>query len=191
MLSSTDWSLRLQLLGRVQGVGFRPMVYRLAQRLELGGWIANSSRGLQIELIGPRPALEQALQQLRDGPPPQSRIDQWHQRWEPLNAATDLDPQDRSRPFRIHPSLEDGANGALISPDLALCEDCRLELADRLAQGEYSLTLIELAQLVEQPLAKLEQRQGVWRWRDWEVQPTGDEGRWRLHRAAAGSTQSG
>ena len=67
----------------------------------------------------------------------------------------------------------------------------RLELADRLAQGEYSLTLIELAQLVEQPLAKLEQRQGVWRWRDWEVQPSGEEGRWRLHRAAAGSTQSG
>jgi ribonuclease HI len=67
----------------------------------------------------------------------------------------------------------------------------RLELADRLAQGEYSLTLIELAQLVEQPLAKLEQRQGVWRWRDWEVQPIGEEGRWRLHRAAAGSTQSG
>ena len=130
MLSSTDWSLRLQLLDRVQGAGFRPMVYRLAQRLELGGWIANSSRGLQIELIGPRLALEQALQQLRDGPPPQSRIDQWHQRWEPLNAATDLDPQDSSRPFRIHPSLEDGANGALISPDLALCEDCRLELAD-------------------------------------------------------------
>ena len=67
----------------------------------------------------------------------------------------------------------------------------RLELADRLAQGGYSLTLIELAQLVEQPLAKLEQRQGIWRWRDWEVQPLDDEGRWCLHRAEAGSTQTG
>ncbi|MEB3173201.1 MAG: ribonuclease H [Cyanobacteriota bacterium] len=55
----------------------------------------------------------------------------------------------------------------------------RLELADRLAQGGYGLSLVELAQLVEQPAAQLAERQGAWRWRDWMVEPLA-EGRWRL-----------
>lgn len=66
----------------------------------------------------------------------------------------------------------------------------RLELADRLASGGYTLTAIELAQLVEQPLSKLGQHQGAWRWRDWEVQPIEDGSRWRLHRDTAGSKQN-
>ena len=65
----------------------------------------------------------------------------------------------------------------------------RLELADRLAAGGYGLSLAELAQLVEQPLKRLESRQGIWRWRDWQVVP-GDDGRWRLHRDTAGSEPS-
>ena len=59
----------------------------------------------------------------------------------------------------------------------------RFELADRLAQGGYSLTLVELAQLVELPLKTLESRGAVWSWRDWLVEPSG-EGRWRLRRDA-------
>ncbi|MBM5798271.1 MAG: ribonuclease HI [Cyanobacteria bacterium M_surface_9_m1_291] len=55
----------------------------------------------------------------------------------------------------------------------------RLELAGRLAQGGYSLTLVELAQLLEQPAAQLAERQDPWRWRDWRVEPLA-EGRWRL-----------
>ena len=65
----------------------------------------------------------------------------------------------------------------------------RLELADRLASGGYSLSLMELAQLVEQPLRQLETRDGAWPWRDWLVQPQG-EGRWTLQRREAGSEQS-
>jgi len=61
----------------------------------------------------------------------------------------------------------------------------RLELADRLAAGGHGLTAVELAQLVEQPLAQLERRQGAWRWRDWMVEPNG-QGRWRLRRADGG-----
>jgi ribonuclease HI len=59
----------------------------------------------------------------------------------------------------------------------------RLELADRLALGGYSLTLVELAQLVELPLKTLESRAAVWSWRDWLVESSGD-GRWRLRRDA-------
>jgi len=65
----------------------------------------------------------------------------------------------------------------------------RLELADRLADGGYGLSLLELAQLVEQPLKALEARDGPWRWRDWLVVPAA-EGRWRLTRDASGSPQA-
>ncbi|MEB3332784.1 MAG: ribonuclease H [Synechococcaceae cyanobacterium] len=61
----------------------------------------------------------------------------------------------------------------------------RLELADRLAVSGYGLTPIELAQLVEMPLAGLERRSQAWIWRDWLVQPLAD-GRWRLQRDAGG-----
>ena len=57
----------------------------------------------------------------------------------------------------------------------------RLELADRLADQGYGLNLVELAQLVEQPLQQLESRSDPWVWRDWQVLPLGD-GRWRLQR---------
>ena len=61
----------------------------------------------------------------------------------------------------------------------------RLELAERLAQGGFALSLLELAQLVEMPLRTLETRSEAWTWRDWRVQPAG-EGRWRLERDAGG-----
>ena len=61
----------------------------------------------------------------------------------------------------------------------------RLELADRLARGGHGLTLVELAQLVEQPLRQLESRTAAWSWRDWHVLPLAD-GRWRLERGAGG-----
>jgi len=61
----------------------------------------------------------------------------------------------------------------------------RLELADRLADRGYGLSLVELAQLVELPLKQLEGKTEAWTWRDWLVQPA-DGGRWRLARAAGG-----
>ena len=65
----------------------------------------------------------------------------------------------------------------------------RLELADRLAAAGYSLSLTELAQLVEKPIKSLAGREQPWRWRDWLVLPV-EDGRWRLRREAAGSEQS-
>ena len=62
----------------------------------------------------------------------------------------------------------------------------RLELADRLCQGGFGLTLVELAQLVEEPVARLAERQGRWRWRDWWIEPLA-EGRWRLQAGPAAS----
>jgi len=65
----------------------------------------------------------------------------------------------------------------------------RMELADRLASGGYALSAVELAQLVEQPLNRLSERQGSWRWRDWMVEPMEND-RWRLRRDPAGSKQT-
>ncbi len=61
----------------------------------------------------------------------------------------------------------------------------RCELADRFAGQGYGLSLVELAQLVEQPLQQLERRSGPWRWRDWQVLPL-EGGRWRLQRDEGG-----
>ena len=65
----------------------------------------------------------------------------------------------------------------------------RMELADRLASGGYALTAVELAQLVEQPLNRLSERQGSWRWREWMVEPVEND-RWRLRRDPPGSKQT-
>jgi len=64
----------------------------------------------------------------------------------------------------------------------------RLELAERLAEGGFTLKAVELAQLVEQPLQQLQQRTSSWRWRDWSVDPVLD-GAWRLRRREAGSEE--
>ena len=88
---------------------------------------------------------------------------------------------------------------AASSPAVAVQEDpaplplqqllSRLELADRLATGGYSLSVMELAQLVEQPLRQLESKDASWTWRDWLVLPQ-EKGRWTLQRREAGSEQS-
>ncbi|MEC7382636.1 MAG: ribonuclease HI [Cyanobacteriota bacterium] len=64
----------------------------------------------------------------------------------------------------------------------------RLELADRFAVRGYGLSLVELAQLVEQPIEQLASKTAPWHWRDWLLEPMG-ENRWRLRRCAAGSDQ--
>jgi hypothetical protein len=63
----------------------------------------------------------------------------------------------------------------------------RVRSETNLGTGAVSISsaAVELAQLVEQPLAQLERRQGAWRWRDWMVEPNG-QGRWRLRRADGG-----
>ena len=88
---------------------------------------------------------------------------------------------------------------AASSPAVAVQEDpaplplqqllSRLELADRLASGGYSLSVMELAKLVEQPLRQLESKDAAWAWRDWLVLPQ-EKGRWTLQRREAGSEQS-
>ncbi|NNJ70044.1 MAG: carbamoyltransferase HypF, partial [Kiritimatiellales bacterium] len=108
----------IHITGIVQGVGFRPWVWRTATRLGLNGTVLNSFDGVHIELQG---NAESFLLALENDPPPLSRIDTIETR------ATELEPMDH---FEILASTGEGEAMQRISPDISICEDCRRELSD-------------------------------------------------------------
>lgn len=113
---------RLQIWGVVQGVGFRPFVYREADTLGLAGWVRNSSAGVELELQGAEPALQTFLKRLRQAAPPLAHI---------LDIQVTAQPPQADQPagLTIIPSRA-GASGerTLISPDVATCAACRAEV---------------------------------------------------------------
>ena len=115
-------ALSLQVSGLVQGVGFRPFVYRLAVRHGLSGCVRNGSSGVGIEIEGAPADLEQFLDELRREAPPLARIEAIQR--------TELGPSGRSG-FRILASREQPDRRQPISPDVALCAACERELYDR------------------------------------------------------------
>ena len=112
--------LAIRIRGQVQGVGFRPFVYRLAHDLRLGGWVRNDAAGVAIEAQGPATALERFLTALRQ-PPPLARIDELR--------TTVLPARVGQEGFLIHASHA-GSALAEITPDTAVCTACLAELFD-------------------------------------------------------------
>jgi hydrogenase maturation protein HypF len=112
---------RVHIRGVVQGVGFRPFVYGLAQRLELKGWVKNTSAGVDIEVEGAPQAIEAFLQALRTETPPLASLDEIQ--------TFPLDPNGFAS-FEILPSqgLPDAFQP--ISPDMSVCVECLDELLD-------------------------------------------------------------
>ena len=111
--------LRIRVRGAVQGVGFRPQVYRLAVALGLAGSVRNARDGVQIEAQGTDAALEALLAGLRRLPPP-VRVD---------GLDCEVVPPTGDDGFVIAAS-QSGAGAALPLPDLAPCADCLAELRD-------------------------------------------------------------
>ncbi len=112
---------RLVVRGVVQGVGFRPFVYRLAHRHGLSGWIANSSSGVVIEVDGPDGALSAFERDLTTEAPVLARIESVESSSaEPAQAAG----------FEIRTSERDPGESTLICPDVAICPDCLAEFLD-------------------------------------------------------------
>ncbi len=109
------------MTGAVQGVGFRPFVFREATRRGLLGWVRNGPDGVHVEVQGPRPALLGFEAALREGPPAPARVDGFSRVEVPAVAEAR---------FEIHPSAQGGAPTVLVLPDLATCDDCRRELFD-------------------------------------------------------------
>jgi hydrogenase maturation protein HypF len=116
--------LRAEIRGAVQGVGFRPFVFRLATDLGLAGWVVNDTRGVVLEVEGPRGPLERFLDRLRADAPPQAVVHSLEHTW--------LEPAG-FRAFEIRHSDEAGARTAVLLPDLATCPDC---LSETLTPGE-------------------------------------------------------
>ena len=113
--------LRVCVRGAVQGVGFRPFVFRLASRLGLGGWVGNTAQGVQLEVEGGRAELETFLLRLETEKPPRSFIQSLEASW--------LDPVGHPD-FEIRPSAGGGDRTALVLPDIATCPDCLREILD-------------------------------------------------------------
>jgi hydrogenase maturation protein HypF len=113
--------LRVSLAGAVQGVGFRPFVYRLATELQLQGWVLNSSAGLVVEVEGPRDSLDAFQERLDRDKPAAALVLAREVSWlEPVGLAG----------FEIRKSDEEAEKTAGLVPDLATCPACLSELRD-------------------------------------------------------------
>jgi len=116
---------RLDLRGQVQGVGFRPFVYRLATELGLGGYVGNTSNGAVIEIQGPATTVARFETALFERLPPLARVSEL--------SSKDLDPVDDpvgGPVFDIHTSTADPFRRPEVTPDAATCPDCLAELFD-------------------------------------------------------------
>jgi hydrogenase maturation protein HypF len=113
--------LRVEIRGAVQGVGFRPFVYRLAQEIGLSGWVRNSPRGVTIEAEGAREALTGFLLRLEREKPPRASIHSLESSF--------LDPTGH-RDFQVRPSDDSGEKTSFVLPDIATCADCLAEIRD-------------------------------------------------------------
>lgn len=112
---------RIHITGIVQGVGFRPFVYGLATRLDLTGWVRNTSAGVDIEVDGTPEDLDKFVQLLRSEAPLLSHIDE-------LTVASI--PAQGFSAFEIVHSEGSAGDFIPISPDVSICEDCLRELFD-------------------------------------------------------------
>lgn len=102
--------------GIVQGVGFRPFVYNLAKKQNLKGWVNNNSEGVYIDIEGPKSTLDSFLFELKNSAPPLSMIEEI--------SCYERDLENYSN-FTIKESQHSSDTITLVSPDIALCNDCR------------------------------------------------------------------
>src|SRR5665647_715083 len=111
---------RIRVTGIVQGVGFRPFVWRLARELKLTGWVRNDAQGVEIAAQGAAAQIAVLLQRLRTDAPPLARVDEVQAREAVLEDWAG---------FSIIDSVQGRAVTA-IGPDVAVCADCLNELFD-------------------------------------------------------------
>ncbi|MBI4742265.1 MAG: carbamoyltransferase HypF [Betaproteobacteria bacterium] len=122
---------RIRVSGVVQGVGFRPFVWRLARELDLAGWVRNDAQGVEIEARGAAERVRSLVERLQRDAPPLARVDKVVAK----TAAAARKTQHESR----HDSPEEGfviisSRGGrattMIGHDTAVCRDCLAEMFD-------------------------------------------------------------
>ena len=112
----------LTVTGQVQGVGFRPFVYRLATAEALTGWVLNAPAGVTVEVQGDRAAVDRFVGRLGRELPPLASIVRCDRR--------DAAPVAGEKHFEIRPSIGGEMTDAQVTVDTATCEDCLRELRD-------------------------------------------------------------
>ena len=113
--------VRIRVRGTVQGVGYRPFVFRVASELGLCGWVLNDELGVMVEAEGGAAAIDALARRLASEAPPLAQVEA---------VATEEIPPQGDREFRIVASGSGGEAEALVSPDMATCEECIGELFD-------------------------------------------------------------
>ncbi len=113
--------VRVRVEGTVQGVGFRPFIYRLAHELDLGGHVLNDAHGVVIDAQGTPAAIDELLARIPAEAPPLAVVEQLSVSEQRLGART---------PFVIAASAAGTSRDAPVAPDSATCPDCLRELFD-------------------------------------------------------------
>ncbi len=123
---------KLHISGIVQGVGFRPFIFRHAKRFHLNGWVLNAIDGVHVHIEGDPANIDTFINSLKASAPAAARIDA---------VETVGSQEDGFTDFTIHSSEEDSAalgSGTLVSPDIATCPECLKELfADKDRRYHY------------------------------------------------------
>ncbi len=123
---------QIHIEGQVQGVGFRPHVFRMAKRLGLTGWVKNGNDGVHIFINGTEDACRIFLQELSERPPAHARI---------VRQNVELVEKTNGHDFSIRESDDEGEVNVLLTPDLGLCNECREEIKDEFnRRKEYAFT---------------------------------------------------
>jgi len=113
--------VQYRFYGVVQGVGFRPFLYRLAVQNGLAGFVQNRPEGVTVEVEGPAPVVDAFALRVREELPPLSNITRIE------SAMLDIR---NDQVFQIIPSDDEGRADVHIPPDAATCPDCLAELFD-------------------------------------------------------------
>ena len=115
-------ALDIHVKGIVQGVGFRPFVYRLAKKYLIKGWVLNAADGVHIRAEGEEKHLDEFVMEISENAPAAAQVTEIEMKEVPL------EPFDS---FEIRTSDDDAADDITqVSPDLATCPDCTRELFD-------------------------------------------------------------
>jgi len=124
---------KIKVNGIVQGVGFRPFIYRIASHLNLKGYVLNlGDAGVEIEVEGSKEEIEKFIEFLKDKKPPLAKIDEIKVKW--------ADERKYKR-FEIRKSKEEKREGiSIIPPDISICQECIEDMEKQERRRNYFFT---------------------------------------------------
>jgi len=116
-------SFKVEVKGIVQGVGFRPYVYNLASKYDIKGWVNNDDKGVNILLYSSENSCEKFIKELKENPPVLAKIDS-------INIEKITNSKEY-KSFEIIQSQTTNSKSTIISPDMAICQDCIDDINDK------------------------------------------------------------